>query len=35
MEGWLEEKDLYAVRLEDGLSKQLRPEYCLANVLAL
>ena len=38
VEGWLEEKGRYAVRLEDKRRKKaanLRPENCLANVLAL
>ena len=38
VEGWLEEKGRYAVRLEDKARKRpanLRPENCRANVLAL
>ena len=38
VEGWLEEKARYAVRLEDKRRKRpanLRPENCRANVLAL
>ena len=38
VEGWLEEKGRYAVRLEDKRRKKaanLRPENCRADVLAL
>ena len=38
VEGWLEEKGRYAVRLEDKTRKRaanLRPENCRADVLAL
>ena len=38
VEGWLEEKGRYAVRLEDKKRKKLanlRPENCRADVLAL
>ena len=38
VEGWLEEKGRYAVRLEDKARKRavnLKPENCRADVLAL